>query len=459
MLIVNIDHGLTGRIGSEARFSGSLRVLDGRIVAMGDLSPEPGEEVVDARGSVVVPGFVNTHHHLFQSILKGLPEAIDLPLEPWLMTVPLRWWPMIDEDALRVAARIGLSELALSGATTVCDHHYLYSDRLEYDPALILFEEAARFGLRFVLARGGGTRARAFDDPTMPPPPVETLDGFLSGVEATAARWHQPGEMAMRRVAVAPSTPTFNVEPDALPEIAQVARAAGLRLHSHLSENTGYAAFTEARFGMRPVEWLAGRGWLGPDVWYAHLVDCTDREVAMLAETGTAMAHCPQANARLGSGVAPADRLHEQGGTVSLAVDGAAANEAADMGQALQAAFLVHRAAKGVGAVQAGTVLHWATEGGARALGMEWTGTLAPGKAADLALLDLDSPRALGMHEPCLAPVICGGLPVRHSFVAGRPVVRDGRLANVSTDGLAAEAARTLHRIRAGRHAASEAFV
>lgn len=448
MLIVNITHGLTGRLGRQARFSGSLRVRDGRVAGMGELSPEPGEVVMDARGCVVVPGFVNTHHHLFQSVLKGLPEAIDLPLEPWLMTVPLRWWPVIDEDALRIAARIGLAELALSGVTMICDHHYIYSDQLDYDPAEVLFEEAARFGLRLVLARGGGTRARVFDDPTIPPPPVETLEGFLAGVETAAARWHQPGEMAMRRVAVAPSTPTFNVEPDALPEIAQVARAGGLRLHSHLSENEGYAAFTEARFGMRPVDWLAGKGWLGPDVWFAHLVNCTVREVALLAETGTAMAHCPQANARLGSGIAPADRLHDLGGTVSLAVDGAGANEAADMGQAMQAAFLIHRAAKGVGAVQAGTVLHWATEGGAKALGMDWTGTLAPGNAADIALLDLNCPRALGMHDPALAPVICGGLPVRHSFVAGRPVVLDGRLANVSIDGLAAEATRTVHRIR-----------
>lgn len=453
LLIANIRHGLTGRLGRDERFAGALRIRDGLIAEMGTLTPEPGETVLDAAGCVVCPGFVNTHHHLFQSVLKAVPAGLDLPLEPWLMAVPFTWWPFLDEAALRVAARIGLAELALSGTTTVADHHYIFSDRHDHDPAEVLFDEAAKLGLRFVLARGGGTRGRAFDDPTLPPPPVETLERFLAGIERAAARFHDPSDLAMRRVAVAPTTPTFNVDAGELAEIAATARRLGLRLHSHLSENPGYAAFTLARHGRRPVPWLADKGWLGPDVWFAHLVDLTPDEVALLAETGTAMAHCPQANARLGSGIAPADRLHALGGTVSLAVDGAAANEAADMGAALYAAFALHRAAKGAEAVRAETLVHWATRGGAVALGLQRCGLLAPGMAADIAVIDLSDPRAMGLHDPALAPVLTGAIRLRHSLVAGRPVVVDGRLPGLDLAALAEDAAATVARIAAARAA------
>ncbi|MBL9059294.1 MAG: amidohydrolase family protein, partial [Mangrovicoccus sp.] len=243
------------------------------------------------------------------------------------------------------------------------------------------------------------------------------------------------------------------VDPGELAEIAATARRLGLRLHSHLSENEGYAAFTLARDGKRPVFWLADKGWLGPDVWFAHLVDLGPDEVGLLAATGTTMAHCPQANARLGSGIAPADRLHELGGTVSLAVDGAAANEAADMGAALYAAVALHRAGKGVAAVRAETLLHWASRGGARALGLPRCGLLLPGMAADIAMIDLSAPRCMGLHDLALAPVLTGAINLRHSFVGGRPVVVDGRLPRLDLGALAENAARTVARLTAARAA------
>lgn len=443
LLIANITHGWTGD-AEGTRLSGALRIEDGRIAGIGALRPRPGEEVLDAAGCVVAPGLVNTHHHLFQSVLKGL--AMDRALDDWLAEVPYRYWPRLDEAALRVAARIGLAELALSGATTVCDHHYVFSPRYDYDPAEVLFEEAARLGLRFVLARGGMARGRDFG-PGTPPPPVETVAGFLDGVGRAAARWHDPSDAAMTRVACAPTTPNFNFAPEALPEIAQEARGLGLRLHAHLSENAGYAAQTLRAFGQRPVPWLAGLGWLGPDVWFAHLVDVTPDEVALLAETGTAMAHCPQANARLGSGIAPAPELHRAGGTVSLAVDGAAANEAADMGAALYAAFALHRARAGVAAIDPALALHWATAGGAATLGLPAVGALRPGMAADIVLFDLAAPRNMGLHDPALAPIVTGAAQVRHSLVGGRFVVRDGRLPGLDLGALAEDAARVTARL------------
>ena len=249
LLIADIAHGWTGATGAQARFSGAIRVRGGVIAEMGALSPEPGERVLDASGAVVCPGFVNSHHHLFQSLLKGVPAGIDLPLDPWLMHVPYTWWPHLDAETFRVSVTVGLVELALSGATTVCDHHYIHSDRYDFDPDEILFETAARLGLRFVLARGGGTRGRRFDDPALPPTPVEPLERFLDGIGRAAARWHDHAPDAMTRVAAAPTTPTFNVDPGALAEIAAEARGRGLRLHSHLSENRTYVDFTLARYG------------------------------------------------------------------------------------------------------------------------------------------------------------------------------------------------------------------
>ena len=442
MLITNIEHGWTGD-AEGTRLRGAIRTDGARITEVGALIPREGEEVVDAAGCVVTPGLVNTHHHLFQSVMKGVPAGMDVALDAWLEYVPYRMWPRLSEEALRISARIGFAELALSGATTVCDHHYVYSDRYAYDPTEVLFEEAARFGLRFVLARGGMSRGRAFDDPATPPAPVETLRQFLDGVNAAADRWHDPSDLPMTRVACAPTTPNFNFAPEALPEIAQEARGRGLRLHAHLSENTAYARHTLAAFGQRPVPWLAGKGWLGADVWFAHLVDLDPTEIEMLAESGTAMAHCPQANARLGSGIAPADALHALGGTVSLAVDGAAANEAADMGAALYAAFALHRATKGVQAVDAATLVHWATMGGAKTPGIPAIGEIRPGMAADIAIFDLSAPRNMGLHDPALAPVITGAATARHTIVGGRFVVRDGRIPGVDLVALGTDAART----------------
>jgi 8-oxoguanine deaminase len=439
LLITNIAHGWVGdRAGT--RLSGAIRIEGGVITETGDLSPGQGEEVLDAAGCVVTPGLVNTHHHLFQSVLKGL--ALDQSLDNWLGQVPYRFWPQLDAESLRIAARIGFAELALSGATTVSDHHYVFSKRYDYDPAEILFEEAARFGLRFVLARGGMTQGRAFADPATPPPPTETLTEFLDGVRQAAKRWHNPAAAAMTRVACAPTTPNFNFTPESLPEIAQEARHLGLRLHAHLSENEAYAAQTLRVFGKRPVAWLADCDWLGDDVWFAHLVDVTQDEIALLAETGTAMAHCPQANARLGSGVAPAPAIHAAGGTVSLAVDGAGANEAADMGAALYSAFMLHRATGGVGASSAGAVLHWATMGGAKALGLPTIGSLEPGMSADIAIFDLSSPRNFGLHDPAVAPIITGTAQIRHSLVGGRAIVRDGQIPGMNLAELAEDAKR-----------------
>lgn len=449
-LIVDAVGILTGRPGAAARAEGAVRVRDGMIVAVGALSPEPGERVVDASGCVVTPGLVNTHHHLFQSVMKAVPTGMNEGLARWLRLVPYTYWNRLTPDILRTSARIGLAELALSGVTTVADHHYFFGARCGFDPAQVLFETAGEFGMRFVLARGGSTRARTFDDGRQAAMPVESLSEMINAVEAAAACWHDPAPDAMRRVAFAPTAPTFAVAPGDLKQIAAAARAMGLRLHSHLSENMDYVHHTMAHFGRRPVHWLAEHDWLGPDVWFAHLVEVDADELRLLAESETAMAHCPQANARLGSGIAPADGLDRLGGIVSLAVDGAGANEAADMVSAMYAAFTLHRAAKGAGAVAAEDVVRWASAGGARALGLPAVGTIEPGKAADIALFDVRGPRYMGQHDVLLGPVISGGgASVRATFVRGEPLVVDGALPFLDLASLGAEARRALAALEA----------
>jgi cytosine/adenosine deaminase-related metal-dependent hydrolase len=439
---------LTGRAGPAERAAGDIRITGGRIAAIGVVPPEPGDTVLDARGCVVTPGLVSTHHHLFQSVLKGIPAGIDAGLETWLRLVPYSYWNRLDEEALAVAAEIALVELLLSGCSTVADHHYLFADSYRFDPAAVLFETAGRLGMRFVLARGGGTRSRSFDTPEIVATPNQTLDAYLAHVQSLAAAWHDPAPDAMRRVVMAPSTPTWAVSPAELAAMAEAGRAMGLRLHSHLSETTHYVDYTMATYGMRPVRFAAEHGWAGPDVWFAHLVHADAGEVRLLAESGTGMAHCPQSNCRLGSGIAPADALDRAGGRVSLAVDGAASNEACDMVSEMHCAWLTHRAAKGAASVRCEDVLRWATAGGATVLGLPAIGTLAVGQAADLAVFDLTHPRYAGLHDPLIAPVACGGgAALRHVLVAGRAVVRDGAVPGVDLASLSARAAAVVRRI------------
>jgi len=456
-LIKNALGILTGLKGAAARADGDIRVRDGVIAAIGELKPLPHERIVDASNAVVTPGLVNTHHHLFQSVLKAVPEGMNEALAAWLRLVPYSYWDRIDEEALRISATIGLAELVLSGVTTVADHHYFYSDRYDYDPGDVLFETAARFGLRFVLARGGATKSRKFDGDDAAPLPTEPLAKMIDAVTATARHWHDASPNAMRRVAFAPTTPTFSLDEHELREVASAARAMGLRLHSHLSENMDYVTYTLANYGRRPVHWLVEHDWLGPDVWFAHLVECEPDEVRILAETGTAMAHCPQANARLGSGIAPAAMLDAQGGTVSLAVDGAAANEAADMASALYAAFSIQRAANGVSATTAESVLRWASAGGAKALGFDTIGTIEVGRQADIAIFDLSSPRYFGQHDRVIGPIISGGeARVRHSFVAGRALVENHSIPWLDLDQLRADSIRIVDRIARGAQETKE---
>ena len=379
-LIQGAEGIFTGLPGDAMRASGAIRIMDGRIAEIGALAPTPGEQVIDASGCVIYPGLVSTHHHLFQSVLKGVRAGIDSPLHAWLRAVPYSFWHRIDEEALRVAARIGLAELLLSGTTTAADHHYLFAESYRFDPAHVIFDVAAELGIRLVFCRGGATKGRTFDTPDLVPTPTEPLDRMIKSVEACAQRYHDPSPDSMRRVAFAPTNPPYSVTPEELKVIVSTARRMGLRLHGHLSECADDVGNCMAAYGKRTGRDPERYDWLGPDVWFAHLVHINDREIDLLVETGAGIAHCPQSNCRLGSGIAPVEKMAALGGAVSLAVDGAASNESADMISEMHGAWHVHRATKGAAAVTVEEIVRWASAGGARVLGYDDIGVLAPGK-------------------------------------------------------------------------------
>ena len=448
MLIRNSLGIMTGLSGERARSAGpDLRVdVDGRIAAIGRLDPLNGEKVVDATDCVIYPGWVNTHHHLAQTVLGGIPEAMNLPLMGWLTAVAYRFRRHFDRELLALAAELGLAQLLLSGCTTVADQHNLYWPGMDYDPAEVLFGAAERFGMRLVLCRGGATVRSTYDSD---PAPAETVDGIVADVERLVRTQHDPGPEAKRRVAMAPSTPTFSVTPEELKPLARAARRLGVRLHAHLSETADYVQFCRAKFDRTPVAFVAEHEWLGEDVWFAHMVHLSPAEIRMLAETCTGIAHCAGSNARLGSGVAPVPELAAAGAPVSLGIDGSACNEPGDFISEAHACWYTHRAARGAGAASIEDVIHWGTRSGARVLGIDNIGSIEVGRAADLAVYDLAELRYAGLHDPLIGPVASAGRPkLRLATVQGRMVVENGQLPGVDVERLLARSREAVGKLR-----------
>ena len=440
ILIRNPMAVMTGLQGDASRAGKvDIRIRNGRISEMApSLEPCPGERVIDASDCLVYPGWINTHHHLFQNLLKAVPAGMNQDLQGWLASVPYPLLPRITPELLRIGARLGLAELLLSGTTTCADHHYTYHANSGTETGDILFEVANEFGMRFVLCRGGAIESASshpgFSKTSMQP---ETLEQMLTDIERLKHRYHDDAPDAMRRVVVAPTTPTFSLPPVLLKELAHAARAMNLRLHTHLSETDNYVHFCREKYNCLPVEFVAEHEWLGPDVWFAHMVHAQPSEIRMLAQTGTGVSHCPVSNSRLGSGIAPVPQLAAAGVAVSLGVDGVASNESGSMIGEVNTAWLIHRAVQGAEATTVEKVIHWATAGGAQVLGLGKVGTLQVGNAADLVLYDINHPRFYGFHDFAVAPVVAGEpIRVRTSIINGRIVVEDGQVCGLDVAAL-----------------------
>ena len=421
--------------GSELA-AGWILAEDGLVSEVGDGTPPEADAVVDLNGCLVTPGLVNTHHHLYQTLTRTRAQQADL--FTWLRTLyPL--WSRIDEESEYAAARTGLAELALSGCTTVFDHHYVFPP----GHAGILEAEvraAQELGLRLVASRGSMDLGES--DGGLPPDSlVEEADAVLAETERVAGSLHETGPGARIQIAVAPCSP-FSVTTGLMRESAELARRLGLLLHTHLAETVEEEEYCRELYGCRPVEYLGELGWLDRDVWCAHCVHLSDEDVAQFAATGTGVAHCPTSNLRLGAGVAPLRELLDAGVRVGLGVDGSASNERGDLGAEVKQALLCARGRGGGTALTARDALRLGTRGGAEILRRPDLGSLEPGRCADLAVWRLDRLEFAGADDPVAGLVLAGPLRVDRLYVGGEEVVRDGRLVRADEAEIAKEQRR-----------------
>jgi cytosine/adenosine deaminase-related metal-dependent hydrolase len=424
----------------RGEYAGGYVVVDGtRILEVGP-GPVPerftGAGVVDARGCLVTPGLINTHHHLYQWATRG--RAVDSGLFGWL-TALYPVWGMLDEAIVGPAATAALAWLARTGATTTMDHHYLFP-RGGGDVLGATVAAAAEVGLRFQPTRGSMDVGRSQGG--LPPDNVvEDTAAILSETQAAIERFHDPSFGSMLRIGVAPCSP-FSCSRDLLTESAALARDRGVRLHTHLAETADEDEYCLERFGCKPVEYLDSLGWLGPDVWLAHAVHLDDDAIGRLAAHGTGVAHCPWSNARLGAGICRTRALLDAGVPVGLGVDGAASNETSSLLGEVSAATHFARATGGPAAMSVREAVELGTLGGARLLGRETEiGSLEAGKLADIALWRLDGPPHLGIADPVAALVLGPPPPLELLLVGGRAVVERDRVVTVD-ERQAAEAAR-----------------
>jgi cytosine/adenosine deaminase-related metal-dependent hydrolase len=401
-----------------------------QVGASGDL-PQQADEIIDARGHLVMPGLVNTHHHMYQSLTRAVPAAQDGELFNWLKVLyPV--WAGLTAEMIRVSTLTAMAELMLSGCTTSSDHLYIYPNDCRLDDSIAA---AQQIGMRFHAARGSMSVGRSSGG--LPPDSVvEKEDAILKDTQRLIETWHDPSRHSMLRVAVAPCSP-FSVSRGLMKESARLARSYGVSMHTHLAENASDVAYSLEKFGMTPAEYAEDCGWVGHDVWHAHCVQLDEPGIALFARTGTGVAHCPCSNMRLASGIAPVRRMLDRGVPVGLGVDGSASNDGAHMlGEARQA-MLLQRVGFGPDAMTARQALELATLGGAKVLGRDDIGALAPGMSADLVLFRLDQLGYAGaLHDPLAALVFCTPASVACSIVHGRVVVRDGRLVTVELEPL-----------------------
>jgi cytosine/adenosine deaminase-related metal-dependent hydrolase len=426
---------------------GFVHIVGPEIRAVGEgPGPEgPVDEVIDLSGHIVCPGLINTHHHMYQSLTRAVPAAQDNALFGWLRRLyPI--WARLTPEMIRVSTQTAMAELLLSGCTTSSDHLYLYPNGARLDDAI---EGAATMGLRFHPARGAMSIGES--EGGLPPDSLVEREGeILADTRRLIETFHDPGRFSMLRLVVAPCSP-FSVSEGLMRDSAALARHYGVSLHTHLAENGDDVRYSLARFGKTPARYAEDLGWLGADVWCAHCVKLDGEGIGLFARSGTGVAHCPASNMRLGSGIAPVRRMRRAGVPVALGVDGSASNDSGHMLAEARLAMLLQRVRHGPAALAARDVLEMATRGGARVLGRDDIGHIAPGMAADLAIFDLNQPAFAGaLHDPVAALTFCGPVSAAYTIVNGVVVVREGRLESVDARDLTARHNRLAGVLLAG---------
>lgn len=445
-VIKNADWLVTMDDARREIAGGAIAFRGGVIEAVGtttDLSSQiaNADEVIDASGCVVTPGLVNTHHHLFQSLTRALPGAINVSLFDWLKRLYPIWGQYRPEDVF-AATQLGLAELALSGCTLSSDHLYLFADGVTLDDSIAA---AQGIGLRFHATRGSMSVGESAGG--LPPDRlVEAEPAILNDTIRVIDTFHDPKPGAMVRIGVAPCSP-FSVSQGLMRDAALLARDKGVMLHTHLAEDKDDVAFSLERFGCRPGEYAESLGWTGEDVWHAHCVQLDDREIDLFARTRTGVAHCPSSNCRLGSGIAPLSAMSAKGVPLGLGVDGSASNDSGHLLLEARQALLMQRAIGGPAAFDPRQALFMATRGGAEMLGRHDLGSLSAGKRADLVIWDMSDVTAMGAWDKVAALILSPPTGARDVFVEGRAVVRGGDLVQASRGQVLRAADRSLSRL------------
>ena len=423
ILIRGATSVVTMNAGRE-EIAGADVLLRGGVIAGVGVGLTTAGQVVEAKGCVVTPGLVNTHHHLFQSLTRAVPGAQDALLFGWLKTLyPI--WARFGPQEMFVSAQVGLAELALSGCSMSSDHLYLFPNGSRLDDTIAAAQEV---GLRFHPTRGAMSIGESLGG--LPPDSlVEREADILRDCIRVVDAHHDPAEGAMVRVGIAPCSP-FTVSRDLMRETAILARDKGVMLHTHLAENDEDIAHSLARFGCRPGQYVESLGWLGPDVWLAHCVKLDAQEIDLFSKSRTGVAHCPCSNCRLGSGIAPVRAMRDRGVKVGLGVDGSASNDSGNLVGEARQMMLLQRVSSGAGAMTAREALEVATRGGAQVLGRTDCGSLEVGKRADVAIWDVSGIEAAGTWDP-VALLLAGPTRVRDLFVEGRQIVKESQMVSI----------------------------
>ena len=423
ILIQNADTVLTMDATRRELHGADVLLRGGVVAAVGQGLSTTGR-VVQAKGCVVTPGLVNTHHHLYQTLTRAVPGGQDALLFGWLKTLyPI--WARFGPEEMFTSTQVGLAELALSGCTLTSDHLYLFPNGARLDDTITA---AAEVGLRFHPTRGAMSIGESAGG--LPPDSlVENENAILEDMIRVVDAHHNPAAGSMLRVGLAPCSP-FSVTRDLMRNAALLARDKGVMLHTHLAENDEDIAYSLAKFGCRPGQYAQDLGWTGDDVWHAHCVKLDATEIDLFARTRTGVAHCPCSNCRLGSGIAPVRAMRDARVKVGLGVDGSASNDAGNLMAEARQTLLLQRVALGADAMSAREALEIATLGGAQVLGRPDCGALEVGKRADLAIWDVSGVESAGSWDPA-ALLLAGPTRVRDLFVEGRQIVGDGQMLTI----------------------------
>lgn len=423
----------------------NLYIEDGVIRDIGSANL-PADEVIDASGCIVYPGLVNTHHHLYQTFTRNLPQVQKMELFPWLTTL-YEIWRGLDEDCIYYSSLVGMGELIKYGCTTCMDHHYVFPRTGSVHFIDTQFRAAADLGIRFHATRGSMSRGKS--DGGLPPDDlVQDVDTILKDSERLVLQYHDPSAYSMRQVALAPCSP-FSVTTDLLKQSALLARPLGVRLHTHLCETKDEENFCLDVVGMRPLDYMESCGWLGSDVWYAHGIHFNDSELRRLAQTGTGVAHCPASNMKLASGICRIPDMLRLGVPVGLAVDGSASNDCSNMMAEIRTAYLLHRLHSSGDAPTGYDILKMATRGSAAVLGRTDIGSLEVGKAADLFMIDTTKLELVGadIDPACLLGTVGYYSPAKMVMIQGRVVAIDGVLQTIQEPEAVANAKRLVEKM------------